>query len=600
MEQKHLPRAAKAMLTRTLSICLASVCLLSFTLTGCTPSDLPSQPTTSPSSSPSLKYADTIYHSGNVITVDESFSLAQAVAVKDGLILAVGSDDIVDQYAAENTVLVDLHGKAMMPGIYDSHGHLNTFMMAGNWANLQLNSADFYSTTPNTMDDIVAALIQYKEEKGLSDEAPIIGWGYHESRLVEKRMPTKEDLDRVSTTQPVIAINLGMHVYTLNSKALEMMGIDESTPDPEGCKIYRVEGTNEPNGQIQGTSIRANVLEMFNDTSTEAKLAGFEAAQMRYLSVGITTAQEGLSRDDTVATLTAAGEAGSLILDVIAYPSWNEASKLLREFPAYQGGEYVNHVKIIGEKIQSDGTLSSGAFLTQPFQGTEDNYGLEYISSEDMESAIREAFQNGRQVIVHAMGDAAIDKFMSIYEQVAKEEGMDVSTRRDVIIHSSAMRRDQMPKAKELNLICSFYSTASTGLYELYCQTLGKARADLTHPMQSAINAGIVTTLHNDAPIAGPDPFIMMYSAVNRVSVLTNTPFGPEERISVEDAIRSMTINGAYQHFEEDIKGSIEPGKHADLIILNADPLTLNPLDFQILKTLETIKDGVSVYKAGE
>jgi predicted amidohydrolase YtcJ len=196
------------------------------------------------------------------------------------------------------------------------------------------------------------------------------------------------------------------------------------------------------------------------------------------------------------------------------------------------------------------------------------------------------------------MGDAAIDKLLDIYEKVTREEGLDLTAQRNIINHASAVRLDQLPRIKKSGLLVSFYPAAGSQWYERYIHRLGEERAALTNPMRSAIEQGIVVTAHNDAPIIDPDPFIILWSAVNRRSVYTDTLWGPQERISVKEALRTVTINAAIQYRQENIKGSIEPGKQADLIILSHNPLAIDPIELKDVKVLETIKDGQSVYNA--
>ena len=160
------------------------------------------------------------------------------------------------------------------------------------------------------------------------------------------------------------------------------------------------------------------------------------------------------------------------------------------------------------------------------------------------------------------------------------------------------MRLDQIDRVKRLHMVASFYPSAGCSLYELFSKTIGVDRASMANPIRSAMDRGVVCTMHNDAPILGPDPFIILWAAVNRRSINTGTLFGEEERISVREGIRALTINGAYQSFDEDRKGSIEPGKLADLVVINLDPLSLDPMDIKEIRVLETIKDGVTVYTA--
>lgn len=538
--------------------------------------------------------ADKIFYNGNIITVDAAFSIAEAVAIHNGKILAVGSNGACEAYKGPQTEMVDLAGKTVMPGIIDAHGHVGMVIKFANWADLK--SPNFYVPTMYTIDQIIEILKKHKEENHLDGNQFVLGFGYHESRLAEHRFLTKFDLDRVSDTQPVIVANISLHVFTFNSVALKMLGVDENTPDPETSTIFRVEGTREPNGVVQGPLAQELIFNLDIDTM-ETKLTAFDKAQQLYFSTGITTAQEGKSTPTDMEIFDMAVKAGKTRLDIVSYADYHNIDESLEKY-GFSVGEERSHIKVCGMKIISDGTLSSGAYLTRPFEGTTDNYGIEYCTREQMEGAVRKAIRNGWQFAVHAMGDAAIDKLLDVYEQILREEHADPNDFRNIIIHGSAMRLDQIARVKKLHMVASFYPSAGASLYELFCMTIGKDRAEMTNPMRSAMDQGVVVTMHNDAPIIGPDPFIPLWTAVNRISIKGGTLFGADERISVREGIRALTINGAYQSFDEDRKGSIEPGKLADMIILNLDPLSIKPIDLKEIRVLETIKDGVTVYTA--
>ena len=536
--------------------------------------------------------ADIIFINGNIITVDEHFSITQAVAVKDGLILEVGTNEAVEETAGSSTEIVDLKGKTMMPGIIDSHGHLGMEIKIANWANLRLG---FYDNNLSSIDAILDKLCKHKETCNLSGSDYILGFGYHESRLIEKRFLNKFDLDQVSYTQPVIVANISLHTFSFNSAALLKIGVDETTPDPDNSKIYRIEGSNEPTGVIQGPLAQELVFNL-DIEKMEHKLEAYKKAEQTYFSAGITTACEGKSTVTDMEVLEVAARAGSTVMDVVCFIDYTSIDEALSRF-MFKVGQRTKHVHVCGIKIISDGTMVNGALLSRPFERTADDYGIEYVKSRKMEAALRKAVRNNWQFCVHAMGDAAIDKLMDVYEKVSAEEGSDPSQCRNIINHAMGLRPDQLDRVKSNNLIISFYPSATAYLFEVYCMTIGRDRAERLNPMRSAMGKGILSTMHNDAPIVGPDPFIILWSAVNRVSVNGNY-YGVDECITVEEGLKALTINGAIQHREEHIKGSIEKGKQADMLILNENPLSLDPADLNILRPLVTIKDGAMVYSA--
>ncbi len=534
--------------------------------------------------------ADTIFYNGTILTVDKNFSVAQAVAIKSNKILKVGTDEMVNSFDCANKI--DLKGKTMMPGIIDAHGHLGMALKFANWADL--TSKNYYDPQIFSVDEIMEKLKDHRKSHELGSDKLVLGFGYHESMLKEKRSITKFDLDKVSTTQPVIISNLALHIFSFNSVALKNLNINENTVDPAGSKIFRVDNSNEPNGVIQGPLAQQLVFNLSAETD-EMKIKGFEKVQEEYLSYGITTVQEGKSTEGDLSIIDLLIKNNKIKIDIVSYVDYTAIEDALKLYD-YEIGTYKQHFKIAGPKIISDGTLISGAFLTEPFIGT-DNYGIEYCTKEELEKVIRMSLENNWQFAIHAMGDAAIDKLLNIYSSVAAEKKIDLHKYRNTIVHGSTVREDQLDRIKDLNLMLTLYPSATAALYEAYCMTIGKKRADRSNPVKSAMDKGIVVTLHNDAPIIGPDPFIMLWSAVNRVSVREKISFGQEQRISVEEAIKALTINVAYQYFEEKEKGSIEKGKLADLIVIDRNPLEIDTSSLGEIKVLKTIKDGNIVFE---
>ena len=436
--------------------------------------------------------ADMIFHNGNIITVDKNFSVAQAVAIKSDKILKVGTNEMVNYFECANKI--DLKGKTMMPGIIDAHGHLGMALKFANWADL--TSKNYYNPQIFTVDEIIEKLKDHKKNYELGSDKLILGFGYHESMLKEKRNITKFDLDKVSTTQPVIISNVALHVFSFNTVALKNLNINENTVDPVGSKIFRVDNSNEPNGVIQGPLAQQLVFNLSAETD-EMKMKGFEKVQKEYLSCGITTVQEGKSTEGDLSIIDLLIKNDKIKFDIVSYVDYTGIEDILKQYN-FKVGTYKDHFKIAGPKIISDGTLISGAFLTEPFTGT-DNYGIEYCTKEELEKVIRMSIENNWQFAVHAMGDAAIDKVLNIYNDVAIEKKIDLKKYRHTIVHGSAVREDQLDRIKSLNLMLTLYPSATAALYEAYCMTIGKERAGRSNPVKSAVDRGIVVTLHNDA-----------------------------------------------------------------------------------------------------
>ncbi|MDR2176065.1 MAG: amidohydrolase [Synergistaceae bacterium] len=541
---------------------------------------------------------DRVFYNGKIVTVDGAFSVAEAVAVGEGKILAVGSNDRVREFSGRDAEWTDLAGKTMIPGVIDAHGHFGMVVKFAEWADLR--AGNYYAPRFLTAAEAVEALKAHKDKKGIENGGYVLGYGYTETGKNGENVLDKFSLDRVSESQPVIVAHNSLHLFSFNSRALALLGVDKNTKDTGTDRIFRVNGEpdGEPNGVIQGPLAQEFIFN-FSAGTMEQKLSAFDRAQRQYFEAGITSVQEGKSTPADIEIFDAAAKAGRIGIDILSFVDYKAMDAVLEKYP-FRVGETRDHVRICGIKMISDGTLSSGAYLSEPREGTVGDRGIQYIPSGVMEEAIRKALRNGWQICVHAMGDAAVEKLMNIYEKAAREEAREEAAPRPIINHASGIRRDQLRRVKDLGFTLSFYPSACSGFYETFCATLGPKRASAANPLRSALDSGILVTAHNDAPIIGPDPFIILWAAVNRRSVRTGALFGPEERVSVEDGLRLLTINGALQYGEERIKGSIEAGKQADLVILNKDPLSVGADDLRTLRPLETIKDGVTVYRAAE
>jgi predicted amidohydrolase YtcJ len=537
---------------------------------------------------------DSIYYKGVIITVDPDARVASALAVSDGIIVAVGSDEEVFALASPQTALVDLRGHTVIPGAIDAHGHFGKVVKATRWATLI--PSDYNNRQTRSIDELVQVLVELRDSREFAPDEFIVGHSYHELFVDEKRLLDRFDLDRVSTTQPVVAAHSSFHLFSFNSVALRLLGISANSEDGPTDHIFRIEGSREPSGIIQGPVAQQFFFNLGIGDETE-KIRAFEKAQRWYFSYGITQAQEGKSTFEDIEIIHLAQEAGVARLDLASFVDYESLDEVLDRLP-YRVGVTKGHLRVCGMKIISDGTLSSGAFLSEPFNGTDDDYGIEYISRVDLKAQVRRALRNDWQFMVHAMGDAAIDKLLDVYEEVLDEEGLSPVGRRNIINHASGIRRNQLARVRSLGLIVSFYPSAASALIELFSQTLGPERAATVNPLSSALKEGIIVTAHNDAPIIEPNPFVIWWAAVNRKSVSSGIRFAPEECVSVEEGLRLFTIDAAYQHGEEAVRGSLEAGKKADLLVIDRNPFNIDPDELKDIRVLATIKDGAVVYAA--
>lgn len=538
--------------------------------------------------------AGTIYFNGDIITMDDENPKAEALAVREGKILAVGSLNKIKKYLGPETIEVDLKGTTLMPGFIDPHSHVSG-------AGLLSMTANLYPAPDGgveSIDDIVNTLRKYYETNpALYEETGyIIGYGYDDALLTEGRHPTKDDLDKAFGDIPVYLVHQSGHLGVANSKALEKLNIDTNTKNPKGGIIQRIAGSNEPSGVLEENAHLSSFLNVFNVSEEFSKnilLGGMNSMA----SYGYTTVQEGRATKDQIDITYSLANEGKVFLDVAIYPD----VLFVPDYEKYITKEYTYNVKVVGGKITLDGSpQGKTAWRDRPYivppYGQDKNYvGYPSLDNETVFREIDKAFANNIQILVHANGEAAIDLFIEAIGYANEMYGM--NDRRPVLIHGQFTREDQVYKIKEANIFPSLFP-----LHTYYWgdwhreQTIGEPGVNHISPTGWFLETGQMFTTHHDAPVTLPNSMRVLWATVNRLS-RTGKEIGASQRVSVMDALKSMTIWSAYQYFEEDTKGSIEVGKVADFVILSDNPLLIDKIDIMDIKIVETIKDGDTVYK---
>jgi len=571
--------------------------------------------------------ADRILYNGTIVTVDSANTVAEAVAVKDGKIAAVGTEVEVMQWRGTGTELTDLEGKTVLPGFVEPHSHLSFVGVKLNVANL--------SPPPvgpvGSLADLKQALREYMESKDLKPGDWIMGMGYDDTAMTEQRHPTREDLDEVSSEYPIFCLHISAHLAAVNSKALEIAGIDENTPDPDGGAFQRLPGSQVPSGVAEELAMFSLFAVLSTPTEEEA-VKEIEDAVANYASHGTTTAHDAaIKSQEQLALFRKMADEGRLDIDVVGWPLFNVADQMLANFE--QDRVYRGRFRLGGLKLLLDGSIQGyTAFLSQPYYvqpGADEPVGMDDIgevdqllvqsdapadapplpraeggdyrgyptieSQQEVTGWLTKAYEKGWPAQVHTNGDGATDMLIEAVRQAeAAYPGQD---RRVVIVHAQTMREDQLDAAAELGMSPTFFPSHVYYWGDRHRDIfLGPERAARINPLRSALDRGIVFTGHHDAPVTPADMLLPIWAAVNRVTA-SGEVLGPEQRIPVIEAIRAATINGAYQLFEEEIKGSIEVGKLADFVVLSENPLQVDPMTIKDIQVLETIKEGKTIFK---
>ena len=544
--------------------------------------------------------ADSVYFGGDIVTMAGSTpEYVEAIAVKDGNIVYVGSRSGADKLRGDNTEMVDLQGRVLLPGFIDAHSHPVMYMMQMEWANLFAPPMGSISS----IDDILEELKTNQKRRKLSKDTWLFGVGYDVDLLKENRHPSAADLDKIFPDTPVVIAHASGHMVVANSVAMAAKGVTAETPNPEGGVIVRKPGSNEPQGLLQEVALYIFLAELFPELPVAIQAEKLEKVMRYYASVGLTTAQEGALLPLQVEVLRYASTHDMLPIDLVALPLANSSGQLLED-ESTQWGVYDGNLKFGGLKISLDGSpQGKTAFLSEPYLTPvpgcdKDCLGTPLMPAENFEEILRAAYTAGIQAYVHANGDGAIDMLIAGHTNVLHSLGESPLEldRRTVVVHSQIMRPDQIDSYANLGLVPTFFTNHSFYWGDVHQKNLGVERAAYTSPMRAAFDKGIKATNHTDLPVTSIDPLFTVWSAVNRVS-RSGVVIGPQQRISAYEAIQAITINGAYEYFEEDSKGSLEVGKRADLVMLDLNPLKVDAADIKDIKVLLTVKDGKAVYR---
>ena len=542
--------------------------------------------------------ADRIWSGGPIITMNDKAMRAEAVAEKGGKIVAVGSTASVMKLKGPQTQMIDLKGRALLPGFVDAHGH----MMGGG---IQALSANLLAPPDGKVTDMASLQATLREWMAANDAAVkkvnlVIGFGYDNASLAERRHPTRDDLDAVSRDVPILLVHQSGHLAAVNSKALEIGGIDANTADPAGGVIRRKAGTKDPDGVLEETAAFPLIGKLLGQVGADGAQAFIRAGADLWARFGYTTAQEGRATPATAAMLRKVADEGGLKIDVAAYPDVLVDRDFIKQNTS---AAYTNRLRIAGAKLTIDGSPQGfTAWRDRPYYKPVGNYppgyaGYAAATNEQVLDAIGWAYANDVQIITHANGEAAIDLHIAALT-VATLKNSAGKDRRPVLIHGQFLREDQVDAYKRLDVILSLFPMHTFYWGDWHTTaTLGPVLGQNISPTGWVRSRGMIFTSHHDAPVAFPDSMRVLDATVTRVARGSGKVIGPNQRVDVITGLKAMTIWPAYQHFEEKSKGSIETGKLADFVILSRDPTKGDVNTIDQIKVTETIKEGSTIFK---
>lgn len=535
----------------------------------------------------------TLFFNGQILTMDDDQPTAEALLVDDGLIVAVGTESEVVAQAGPAAQRVDLAGQTLLPGFIDPHSHFMNAIQSELWADLRGAPAGPISSIPDIIEQLNALKAKIKPAPG----EWLMGVGYSEKSLVEARQVTIEDLDPYFPDNPVLLFHSSNHGCVLNSAGLAVFNIDENTITPDAGIIARLPGGTKPAGFLFDQGF-APIHGDMPQAPVERMNAALSKAQQYYASKGITTAQEGATSLKDLRYLQASAAAGLLFIDLNTLPLFFDIATTLND-ETVPWNRYENRLRCAGVKLLCDGSPQSlTGYFTAPYivpgpAGEPDWRGEPIIPAALVDQVTQAAYAKGVRIFTHANGDAAID--MAIDAHRKAEPSGAAAGRRPVVVHSQFVRPDQLDTFVELGMVPTMFTNHAYYYSDAHREFIGDARTEFLSPMRSAIDRGLIPSNHSDASVTPLDPMIAVWTSVNRTSI-SGKAVGPEERITVAEALKAITTWAAYEACEEDSKGQLRPGMLADLVILATNPLTTPPKNLNTIPVVATYKEGQQIH----
>lgn len=530
--------------------------------------------------------ADLIFTNGNILSMNDRMPKPKTVVVKNGLIADVGDESLISCWKGRETEIVDLQGKTLMPGFIESHVHPTLH-------SLNLLQLDCRSTRTPSIDHILQNLTV--KAKSVPADKWIIGYGWNEATLEERRIPTRFELDRAAPDHPVVLHRICNHMLVANSKALELAGITKDTPDPPGGHIEKDSVTGAPTGLIQESA-----MALFSIPPHDMKdlTKSFKLAQQDFAKWGITTVHDMVTTPRDFSMYQQLSLQNELTVRVrpwliavpIAGPSglFDDVIGL-----GLQSGFGHDMVKIQGMKFFLDGAGSGGTAAVFEPNVSDGRSGILYYDESVFGSYVQKCAEAGLRVAVHAIGDRAIETAIRGFEMA--QEVNDITQLRNRIEHVALPTNDHLMRMKKLNLIAASSIGFIYHLGDSYLYHYGSERMKRLYPHKSFKEYGIIAPGNSDFPVVNGNPFEGIYGAVTRTTK-KGTVLDEVQNISVMDALKAFTVDAAYSSYEEQLLGVIQTNAKADLIVVSDDPLSVEPSQLKQIEVLHTFVNGSLVY----
>ncbi len=530
-----------------------------------------------------------IYVRGKVVTLDPQNATKEALAVKGEKILAVGTSDEIRKLATDDTKIHDLNGKVMVPGFYAAHDH---FPSVGEVGLFKVDLSSPPVGKIEDMDDLISALKE--KARQVPEGRWVTGRGYDDTLLKEGRHPTRHDLDKVSISHPIWITHVSGHLGVANTEALKRAKITRDTAQPPGGRIRKDPSTGEPDGVFEESL--GFVTRLIPGLSEQDRLRATEHAVRQYVSKGVTTAVIASGGEGSIGNLERALAQGLLPFRIITMTSGGAAEDSRERLKSLGSPK----LKAGAIKLLQDGSIQGfTGYLSQPyytpFGGAASYRGYALRARGALTRRVKDLHRAGYQIAIHGNGDSAIDDILSAFTEAQKDTPRPDARHR--IEHCQTVREDQLDTMSSLGVTPSYFVGHVYYWGDRHASIfLGPERAARISPLASTARRSIRFTVHDDTPVTPVNPLQLVWVSANRIT-MNNRVLGPEERISPEQALRAITIDAAWQNIEEHTKGSLEAGKLADFVILDNNPVTVEPARIRDIQIMETVVGGATIYK---